>query len=189
MLVSAFNEIDMLPLFSRLEEEYDDFEKGFAGVELMPFFIKTVCSALKRFPRINTNQDPTRILIEYSSKKVTLHKSDQLHNIDDIRNTLVEELQRKKADLSKDLSTETTFSIVCNSSEHQTLAWVVSESVTHSCKLTLYQIEKRPLVIDRTRVESRPLMYISLSYPPSHISTEEAKAFLLCVKEGVESQE
>jgi len=196
-ILTTFNEVN-LQAVSELRQRYrDSFEKAH-GVRLgfMPFFVKAVVEALKRFPVVNASVDGTDILyhdyfdigIAVGSERglvvPILRDADQL-SFPDVE-TAIRGYAKKAQDgtLSYEDLNGGTFTIT-NGGVFGSMLSTPILNPPQSAILGMHNIVDRP-VVENGEIVIRPMMYVALSYDHRLIDGREAVQFLVTVKQCLE---
>ena len=195
--LSTFNEVDLSRIIEIRKNHQEEFVKKY-GCKLgfMSFFVRSVVSALKEFPRMNAFIDGTDIVyndhqhigIAVSTEKglvvpVIFHV-EQL-NLAEIEKKIIE--YKDKA-LSRKLSPDDLLGGTFTISNGGVFGSLLSTPILNppqSGILGMHKIEQRPVAV-QGRVKIRPMMYITLSYDHRVVDGRESVGFLVKVKEGLE---
>ena len=195
--LSTFNEVDL----SRIIEIRKNYQKSFLekyGFKLgfMSFFVKSVCSALKAYPKLNAFVEKENIIyndfphigIAVSTDKglvvpVLFHaETMSLAQIE--QSILAYKDKAVGGKLSPDDLLGGTFTI-SNGGVFGSLLSTPILNPPQSGILGMHKIQERAVVIDGNIV-IRPMMYLTLSYDHRIVDGKESVSFLLKVKEGLE---
>jgi 2-oxoglutarate dehydrogenase E2 component (dihydrolipoamide succinyltransferase) len=196
-ILTTFNEVDLQAVTELRKRYRDSFEKAH-GVRLgfMPFFVKAVVEALKRFPVVNASVDGNDILyhdyfdigIAVSSERglvvPILRDADQLA-FPDIEAT-IRAFAKKAQDgtLSYEELNGGTFTIT-NGGVFGSMLSTPILNPPQSAILGMHNIVERPVVVNG-EIVIRPMMYVALSYDHRIIDGREAVQFLVTVKQCLE---
>ena len=195
--LSTFNEVDMSRIIEIRKNYQADFVKKY-GYKLgfMSFFVKAVVSALKEYPRINAFIEGEDIIynahqnigIAVSTEKalvVPVLFSAETLNLAQIEKKIIE--YRDKA-LSKKLTPDDLLGGTFTISNGGVFGSLLSTPVLNppqSGILGMHKIEERP-VVQKGKIEIRPMMYVTLSYDHRIVDGRESVGFLVKVKEALE---
>lgn len=200
-MLTTFNEVDMskvMELRQRRKEAF--FEKHGVKLGFMSFFTKAVIGALKEFPMLNAEIQGDEVLIKkYYDIGIAvatdeglvvpvIRNADRLSFADIERQiaTLAEKARNKT--LSLEEITGGTFTIT-NGGVFGSLFSTPILNTPQVGILGMHAIQKRPVTLSDGSIESRPMMYIALSYDHRLIDGREAVQFLVRIKEMIEDPE
>jgi len=199
-LLTTFNECSMLAIGELRERHREAFEARH-GVRLgyMPFFVRAVVEALKRFPVINASVDGEDILyhdffdigIAVAAPRglvvPVLRDADRL-TLGAIESAIRDfGLRARENRLSVEDLSGGTFTIT-NGGVFGSLLSTPIVNPPQSAILGMHKIEQRPMVEDG-QIVIRPMMYVALSYDHRIIDGRDAVSFLVAVKEYLEQPE
>ena len=195
--LSTFNEVDMSRIIEIRKNYQADFVKKYGHkLGFMSFFVKSVVSALKKYPKINAfieaenivYNDHQHIGIAVSTEKglvvPVLFYAETL-NLAQIEKKIIE--YRDKA-LSKKLTPDDLLGGTFTISNGGVFGSLLSTPILNppqSGILGMHKIEERP-VVRAGKIEIRPMMYLTLSYDHRIVDGRESVGFLVKVKEGLE---
>ena len=195
--LSTFNEVDLSRIIEIRKNYQEDFIKKYGHkLGFMSFFVKSVISALKQYPRINAfiegeniiYNDHQHIGIAVSTEKglvvPVLFYAETL-NLAQIEKKIIE--YRDKA-LSRKLRPDDLLGGTFTISNGGVFGSLLSTPILNppqSGILGLHKIEERP-VVRNGKIEIRPMMYVTLSYDHRIVDGRESVGFLVKVKEGLE---
>ena len=195
--LSTFNEVDM----SRIIEIRKSYQKTFVekyGFKLgfMSFFVKSVVSALKKYPKINAFVEEDHIIyndfqnigIAVSTDQglvvPVLFQAEKL-SLAQIEKQIIEYRDKAFArKLSPDDLLGGTFTI-SNGGVFGSLLSTPILNPPQSGILGMHTIQERPVVVNG-EIQVRPMMYVTLSYDHRVVDGRESVSFLVKVKEGLE---
>ena len=195
--LSTFNEVDLSRIIEIRKNYQADFVKKYAHkLGFMSFFVKSVVSALKEYPKINAFIDGEDIIyndcqhigIAVSTEKglvVPVLFNAEILNLAQIEKKIIE--YRDKA-LSKKLTPDDLLGGTFTISNGGVFGSLLSTPILNppqSGILGMHKIEERPVVRDG-KIEIRPMMYLTLSYDHRVVDGRESVGFLVKVKEGLE---
>jgi 2-oxoglutarate dehydrogenase E2 component (dihydrolipoamide succinyltransferase) len=202
-ILTTFNEIDMSASIALREEHRAEFEERH-GVRLgfMSLFAKASILALSEFPEINACVEGDEIVYhDYVHLGIAvgtprglvvpvLKHADRM-TFADIERTIRElAVKARDGDIAIEDLQDGTFTIT-NGGVYGSLMSTPILNPPQSGILGMHKIERRPvtLVDDQggERIESRPMMYVALSYDHRIVDGEQAVTFLIRVKERLES--
>ena len=195
--LSTFNELDLSRIIEIRKNYQEDFIKRYGHkLGFMSFFVKSVVSALKQYPRINAfiegenivYNDHQHIGIAVSTEKglvvPVLFYAETL-NLAQIEKKIIE--YRDKA-LSRKLTPDDLLGGTFTISNGGVFGSLLSTPILNppqSGILGMHKIEERP-VVRNGKIEIRPMMYLTLSYDHRIVDGRESVGFLVKVKEGLE---
>lgn len=196
-MLTTFNEIDMSHVMATRDSYREKFEKRF-GIKLgfMSFFVKAAVSALKEIPAVNAEIDGEEIVYKnYYDIGVAIsapqglvvpvvRDADHLNfaEIEMVIGQLSEKARTGK--LSMEDLNGGTFTIT-NGGVFGSLMSTPILNPPQSGILGMHKIQQRPVVVG-DRIESRPMMYVALTYDHRVIDGREAVTFLVRIKENIE---
>jgi 2-oxoglutarate dehydrogenase E2 component (dihydrolipoamide succinyltransferase) len=199
-LLTTFNECNLQAIGELRERHREAFEARH-GVKLgyMPFFVRAVVEALRRFPIINASVDGDDILYhEFLDIGIAvaaprglvvpvLRDADQ-RSLADIEKAIRDfGLRARENRLSVEELTGGTFTIT-NGGVFGSLLSTPIVNPPQSAILGMHRIAERP-VAEHGQVVIRPMMYLALSYDHRIIDGRDAVSFLVAVKEYLEQPE
>ncbi|MCZ0931642.1 MAG: 2-oxoglutarate dehydrogenase complex dihydrolipoyllysine-residue succinyltransferase [Oligoflexia bacterium] len=195
--LSTFNEVDLSRIIEIRKNYQEDFIKKYGHkLGFMSFFVKSVISALKEYPKINAfiegeniiYNDHQHIGIAVSTEKglvvPVLFYAETL-NLAQIEKKIIE--YRDKA-LSRKLTPDDLLGGTFTISNGGVFGSLLSTPILNppqSGILGMHKIEERPVVWNG-KIEIRPMMYLTLSYDHRIVDGRESVGFLIKVKEGLE---
>lgn len=197
-MLTTFNEVDMSPIFA-LRSEYKETFKAKHGVGLgfMSFFTLAVVRALKMYPAVNSMIDGKE-MISYDFCDISIAVSGPkglmvpvMRNAENLSFRGVEaEVKRlairaRDGQITVDEMTGGTFTI-SNGGVFGSMLSTPIINPPQSGILGMHNIVERPVAIDG-KVETRPIMYVALSYDHRIIDGKESVGFLVAVKEALEN--
>ena len=196
-MLTTFNEVDMSEVISMRSQYKDEFQTNY-GVKLgfMSFFVKACVIGLKNYPAINAEIQGEEIVYKnYYNISIAvgtdrglvvpvLRETDEMSFADIEKN--IGELGQKARDgkiTIEDLQGG-TFTIT-NGGIYGSMLSTPILNPPQSAVLGMHNIVQRPMVVEGN-IESRPVMYLALSYDHRIIDGKEAVSFLKIVKESLE---
>ncbi|WP_050615259.1 2-oxoglutarate dehydrogenase complex dihydrolipoyllysine-residue succinyltransferase [Bacillus testis] len=200
-MLTTFNEVDMSAIMDLRKRRKDAFQKN-NDVKLgfMSFFTKAVVGALKKFPLLNAEiQGDQLILKKFYDIGIAVAAPDGLvvPVVRDADKLGFGGIEKSIADLAvkarenklaiSDLQGG-TFTITNGG----TFGSLMSTPILNAPQvgiLGMHKIQMRPVAIDDTRMENRPMMYLALSYDHRIVDGKEAVSFLVKIKELLEDPE
>lgn len=200
-MLTTFNEVDMtaiLDVRKRRKQAFQD--KHEVGLGFMSFFTKAVIGALKAFPLLNAEIQGDEILVKQyydigiavSAKEglvvPVVREADRL-SFAQIEKTIGELAGKARANtLGLNDLQGGTFTIT-NGGVFGSLLSTPILNAPQVGILGMHKIQVRPVAINATEMENRPMMYIALSYDHRIVDGSEAVRFLVTVKELLEDPE
>ncbi|TSB45121.1 dihydrolipoyllysine-residue succinyltransferase [Alkalicoccobacillus porphyridii] len=200
-MLTTFNEIDMTNVMDLRKRHKDAFQEK-TGVKLgfMSFFTKAVIGALKQFPLLNAEiQGDEIVMKKYYDIGIAVSTDDGLvvpvvRDADRLGFAGIEsgirELGLKARDNKLALSDLQGGSFTITNGGVFGSLW--STPILNAPQvgiLGMHKVQWRPVAIDETTFENRPMMYIALSYDHRIVDGKEAVSFLVKVKEMLEDPE
>ncbi|HUP20087.1 MAG TPA: 2-oxoglutarate dehydrogenase complex dihydrolipoyllysine-residue succinyltransferase [Gemmatimonadota bacterium] len=202
-ILTTFNEIDMSAAIALREEHRAEFEERH-GVRLgfMSLFAKASILALREFPELNAYVEGDEIVYhDYVHLGIAmgtprglvvpvLKHADRM-TFADIERTIRElAVKARDGDIAIEDLQDGTFTIT-NGGVYGSLRSTPILNPPQSGILGMHKIERRPVTLvddaGGERIESRPMMYVALSYDHRIVDGEQAVTFLIRVKERLES--
>ena len=199
-MLTTFNEVDLKPIKDLRSKYGEDF---FAehGVKLgfMGFFVLASVQALKKFPVVNASIDGSDIVyhgyqdvgVAVSTERglvvPVIRDADSLR-IPDVEKSILDYSDKaKNGKLSIAEMQGGTFTI-SNGGVFGSLLSTPILNAPQTAILGMHTIQDRPVAIDG-EVVIRPMMYLALSYDHRLLDGKEAVAFLIAIKDQLESPE
>ena len=196
-MLTTFNEVDMSEVMSMRNKYKEEFQNSY-GVKLgfMSFFVKACVIGLKNYPAINAEIQGEEIIYKnYYNISIAvgtdrglvvpvLRETDEMSFADIEKN--IGNLGQKAKDgkiTIEDLQGG-TFTIT-NGGIYGSMLSTPILNPPQSAVLGMHNIVQRPVIINE-KIESRPVMYLALSYDHRIIDGKEAVSFLKIVKESLE---
>ena len=196
-MLTTFNEVDMSEVMSMRNKYKEEFQNSY-GVKLgfMSFFVKACVIGLKNYPAINAEIQGEEIVYKnYYNISIAvgtdrglvvpvLRETDEMSFADIEKN--IGKLGQKAKDgkiTIEDLQGG-TFTIT-NGGIYGSMLSTPILNPPQSAVLGMHNIVQRATVVDG-KIESRPVMYLALSYDHRIIDGKEAVSFLKIVKESLE---
>ena len=196
-MLTTFNEVDMSEVMEMRNQYKDEFQNSY-GVKLgfMSFFVKACVIGLKNYPAINAEIQGEEIVYKnYYNISIAvgtdrglvvpvLRETDEMSFADIEKN--IGNLGQKARDgkiTIEDLQGG-TFTIT-NGGIYGSMLSTPILNPPQSAVLGMHNIIQRPVVVNG-KIESRPVMYLALSYDHRIIDGKEAVSFLKIVKESLE---
>ena len=199
-MLTTFNEVDLKPIKDLRSKYGEDF---FAehGVKLgfMGFFVLAAVQALKKFPVVNASIDGSDIVyhgyqdigVAVSTERglvvPVIRDADSLRIADVEKSILDYSDKAKNGKLSIAEMQGGTFTI-SNGGVFGSLLSTPILNAPQTAILGMHTIQDRPVAIDG-EVVIRPMMYLALSYDHRLLDGKEAVAFLIAIKDQLESPE
>jgi 2-oxoglutarate dehydrogenase E2 component (dihydrolipoamide succinyltransferase) len=197
-MLTTFNEVDMSAVMALRSEYREAFEKKHNGVRLgfMSFFVKSCVTALQEFPAVNAEIDGEDIVYKHfvhmgiavggaGGLVVPVVRDADRMGFAEIEKAIADFGRRaREGALKLDELTGGTFSIT-NGGTYGSLMSTPILNPPQSAILGMHKIQDRAMVVGG-KIESRPMMYLAVSYDHRIVDGREAVSFLVRVKEGVE---
>jgi len=200
-MLTTFNEVDMTAILElRKRRKQAFFEKNEVNLGFMSFFTKAVVGALKQFPLLNAEIDGEDIVVKKFFDigiAVAANEGLVVPVVRDADRLSFAEIERTIGDLAKKARANTlsigdlqggSFTIT-NGGVFGSLLSTPILNTPQVGILGMHKIQIRPVAIDETRMENRPMMYIALSYDHRIVDGSEAVRFLVTVKNLLEDPE
>ena len=199
-MLTTFNEVDMQPIKDLREKYGKEFEDEH-GVKLgfMGFFVLAAVQALKKFPVVNASIDGSDIVyhgyqdigVAISTEKglvVPVIRDTDTLDIADVEKSILDySVKAKNGKLTIDDMQGGTFTI-SNGGVFGSLLSTPILNAPQTGILGMHTIKDRPVAIDG-EVVIRPMMYLAMSYDHRLLDGKEAVAFLIAIKDQLESPE
>lgn len=200
-MLTTFNEVDMTAILEVRKRRKDAFKaKHDVGLGFMSFFTKAVIGALKAFPLLNAEIQGDEIVVKnFYDIGIAVSAKEGLvvPVVRDADRLGFAQIEKQIADLAGKARVNTlglndlqggTFTIT-NGGVFGSLLSTPILNAPQVGILGMHKIQIRPVAIDETRMENRPMMYIALSYDHRIVDGSEAVRFLVTVKELLEDPE
>ena len=199
-MLTTFNEVDLKPI-KDLRAKYGEEFFAEHGVKLgfMGFFVLAAVQALKKFPVVNASIDGSDIVyhgyqdvgVAVSTERglvvPVIRDADSLR-IPDVEKSILDYSDKaKNGKLSIAEMQGGTFTI-SNGGVFGSLLSTPILNAPQTAILGMHTIQDRPVAIDG-EVVIRPMMYLALSYDHRLLDGKEAVAFLIAIKDQLESPE
>ena len=199
-MLTTFNEADMQPIKALRAKYGKDFEIEH-GVKLgfMGFFVLAAVQALKKFPVVNASIDGDEIVyhgyqdvgVAVSTERglvvPVIRDANNLGLADVEKSILDYSLKAKDGKLAITDMQGGTFTI-SNGGVFGSLLSTPILNAPQTAILGMHTIQDRPVAVDG-EVVIRPMMYLALSYDHRLLDGKEAVAFLIAIKDQLESPE
>jgi len=196
-MLTTFNEVDMSAIMAARSKYKEQFQDAYgAHLDLMSFFVKAACEALRTFPAANAIIEGDEIVyhdyvdmgIAVSAPKglvVPVIRNAESLSFDRIEVEIDRLAGRARGNqLTLDEMTGGTFTIT-NGGVFGSLLSTPLLNPPQSGILGMHNIVRRPVAIG-DNVEIRPMMYLAFSYDHRIIDGRESVGFLVRVKELLE---
>ena len=196
-MLTTFNEVDMTEVMGMRARYKDAFEKKHgAKLGFMGFFVKACVQALKEIPAVNAEIDGADLVYKnyyHLGIAVGTDRGLIVPVVRDCDKRSIADIEKAIADLGKrardgQLKLEElqggTFTIT-NGGIYGSLMSTPILNAPQSGILGMHKIQDRPVVVGG-KIESRPMMYLALSYDHRIVDGKEAVTFLVRVKEALE---
>ncbi|QNK59775.1 2-oxoglutarate dehydrogenase complex dihydrolipoyllysine-residue succinyltransferase [Paenibacillus sp. PAMC21692] len=200
-MLTTFNEVDMTAILDlRKRRKQSFFDKNEVNLGFMSFFTKAVVGALKQFPLLNAEIDGEDIIMKkYFDIGIAVAAKEGLvvPVVRDADRLGFAEIERNIVELAKKARSNTlalsdlqggSFTIT-NGGVFGSLLSTPILNAPQVGILGMHKIQLRPVAIDETRMENRPMMYLALSYDHRIVDGSEAVRFLVAIKEMLEDPE
>jgi 2-oxoglutarate dehydrogenase E2 component (dihydrolipoamide succinyltransferase) len=200
-MLTTFNEVDMTAIMTIRKRRQEQFVKQHqVKLGFMSFFTKAVVGALKAYPLLNAEIQGTDILVKhYYDIGVAVSTNEGLvvpvvRNADRLSFGAMEMEIARLAEAARNNQLKLadlqggTFTITNGG----TFGSLLSTPILNPPQvgiLGMHKIQLRPVAIDETRMENRPMMYVALSYDHGIVDGKEAVSFLVKLKELLEDTE
>jgi 2-oxoglutarate dehydrogenase E2 component (dihydrolipoamide succinyltransferase) len=199
-MLTTFNEVDLKPI-KDLRAKYGEDFYAEHGVKLgfMGFFVLAAVQALKKFPVVNASIDGSDIVyhgyqdvgVAVSTERglvvPVIRDADNLRLADVEKSILDYSDKAKNGKLSIAEMQGGTFTI-SNGGVFGSLLSTPILNAPQTAILGMHTIQDRPVAIDG-EIVIRPMMYLALSYDHRLLDGKEAVAFLITIKDQLESPE
>jgi 2-oxoglutarate dehydrogenase E2 component (dihydrolipoamide succinyltransferase) len=196
-MLTTFNEVDMSEVMAMRARYKEPFEKKH-GVKLgfMGFFVKACVQALKEIPAVNAEIDGADLVYKnyyHIGIAVGAERGLVVPVVRDADRLTVAEIEKSIADLGKraregqlklDELQGGTFTIT-NGGVYGSLMSTPILNAPQSGILAMHKIQDRPVALGG-KVETRPMMYLALSYDHRIVDGKDAVTFLVRVKDALE---
>ena len=199
-MLTTFNEVNLKPikdLRAKFGEEF--FSEHGVKLGFMGFFVLAAVQALKKFPVVNASIDGGDIVyhgyqdvgVAVSTERglvvPVIRDADNLRLADVEKSILDYSDKAKSGKLSIAEMQGGTFTI-SNGGVFGSLLSTPILNAPQTAILGMHTIQDRPVVIDG-EIVIRPMMYLALSYDHRLLDGKEAVAFLIAIKDQLESPE
>ena len=199
-MLTTFNEVNLKPikdLRAKFGEEF--FTEHGVKLGFMGFFVLAAVQALKKFPVVNASIDGSDIVyhgyqdvgVAVSTERglvvPVIRDADNLRLADVEKSILDYSDKAKSGKLSIAEMQGGTFTI-SNGGVFGSLLSTPILNAPQTAILGMHTIQDRPVVIDG-EIVIRPMMYLALSYDHRLLDGKEAVAFLIAIKDQLESPE
>ena len=199
-MLTTFNEVNLKPikdLRAKFGEEF--FTEHGVKLGFMGFFVLAAVQALKKFPVVNASIDGSDIVYHgYQDVGVAVSTERGLvvPVIRDAVNLRLADVEKSILDYS-DKAKSGKLSIaemqggtftISNGGVFGSLLSTPILNAPQTAILGMHTIQDRPVVIDG-EIVIRPMMYLALSYDHRLLDGKEAVAFLIAIKDQLESPE
>ena len=199
-MLTTFNEVDLKPIKDlRLKYGEDFFAEHGVKLGFMGFFVLAAVQALKKFPVVNASIDGSDIVyhgyqdvgVAVSTERglvvPVIRDADNLRLADVEKSILDFSDKARNGKLSIAEMQGGTFTI-SNGGVFGSLLSTPILNAPQTAILGMHTIQDRPVVIDG-EIVIRPMMYLALSYDHRLLDGKEAVAFLIAIKDQLESPE
>ena len=199
-MLTTFNEVNLKPIKDLRAKFGEDFFTEH-GVKLgfMGFFVLAAVQALKKFPVVNASIDGSDIVyhgyqdvgVAVSTERglvvPVIRDADNLRLADVEKSILDYSDKAKSGKLSIAEMQGGTFTI-SNGGVFGSLLSTPILNAPQTAILGMHTIQDRPVVVEG-EIVIRPMMYLALSYDHRLLDGKEAVAFLIVIKDQLESPE
>ncbi len=196
-MLTTFNEVDMTQVMALRGQYRDLFEKKH-GVKLgfMGFFVRACVQALKEIPAVNAEIDGTDIIyknyyhigIAVGTERglvVPVVRDCDMKSLAEIEKTIADFGRRARDGALKIEELQGGTFTITNGGIYGSLMSTPILNAPQSGILGMHKIQERPMAV-AGKIESRPMMYLALSYDHRLVDGREAVTFLVRVKEVLE---
>ncbi|MDF2835019.1 MAG: dihydrolipoamide succinyltransferase [Paenibacillus sp.] len=200
-MLTTFNEIDMTAILDlRKRRKQSFFDKNEVNLGFMSFFTKAVVGALKQFPLLNAEIDGEDIIVKkfydigiaVSAKEglvvPVVRDADRL-GFADIERNIVELAKKARANTLALSDLQGGSFTITNGGVFGSLLSTPIINAPQVGILGMHKIQLRPVAINETTMENRPMMYVALSYDHRIVDGSEAVRFLVAIKDMLEDPE
>lgn len=197
-MLTTFNEIDMTNLLIIRNKYKEIFQKKHdVNLGFMSFFTKACIRALFMYPDINAMIDgANKINFEYCDISIAVSgpkglmvpviRNAESYSFKDIEQEIKKfVLLIEKGNISLNDMIGGTFTIT-NGGIFGSMLSTPIINPPQSAILGMHKIIERPISINKI-IESRPMMYVALSYDHRIIDGKDSVSFLLAIKESIEN--
>jgi len=199
-MLTTFNEVNLKPIKDlRVKFGEEFFTEHGVKLGFMGFFVLAAVQALKKFPVVNASIDGSDIVyhgyqdvgVAVSTERglvvPVIRDADNLRLADVEKSILDYSDKAKSGKLSIAEMQGGTFTI-SNGGVFGSLLSTPILNAPQTAILGMHTIQDRPVVIDG-EIVIRPMMYLALSYDHRLLDGKEAVAFLIAIKDQLESPE
>jgi len=200
-MLTTFNEVDMTNIMKLRSRRKDQFQKeNDIKLGFMSFFTKAVVACLKKSPLLNAEIQGDQILLKkYYDIGIAVSTDEGLvvpvlrdadrKNFAEIESDISEFAQKARNNkLALSDLQGGTFTITNGGVFGSLLSTPILNGPQVGI-LGMHKIQLRPVAIDETTMENRPMMYLALSYDHRIIDGKEAVTFLARIKALLEDPE
>lgn len=200
-MLTTFNEVDMTAILDLRKRRKTAFqEKHDIGLGFMSFFTRAVIGALKAFPLLNAEIQGDEIVVkQYYDIGIAVSAKEGLvvPVVRDADRLSFAGIEKQIADLAGKARSNSlalsdlqggTFTIT-NGGVFGSLLSTPILNAPQVGILGMHKIQLRPVAIDETKMENRPMMYVALSYDHRIVDGSEAVRFLVTLKNLLEDPE
>lgn len=200
-MLTTFNEVDMTNIMKLRSRRKDQFQKeNDIKLGFMSFFTKAVVACLKKSPLLNAEIQGDQILLKkYYDIGIAVSTDEGLvvpvlrdadrKNFAEIEGDISEFAQKARNNkLALSDLQGGTFTITNGGVFGSLLSTPILNGPQVGI-LGMHKIQLRPVAIDETTMENRPMMYLALSYDHRIIDGKEAVTFLARIKALLEDPE
>ncbi|GKU82829.1 2-oxoglutarate dehydrogenase complex dihydrolipoyllysine-residue succinyltransferase [Niallia sp. NCCP-28] len=200
-MLTTFNEVDMTNIMKLRSRRKDQFQKeNDIKLGFMSFFTKAVVACLKKSPLLNAEIQGDQILLKkYYDIGIAVSTDEGL-----VVPVLRDADRKNFAEIESDIS---EFAVKARNnklalSDLQGGTFTITNGGVFGSLLStpilngpqvgilgMHKIQLRPVAIDETTMENRPMMYLALSYDHRIIDGKEAVTFLARIKALLEDPE
>ena len=196
-ILTTFNEVNMSNIIQMRKDYQEDFQKNFSvKLGFMSFFVKACVVGLKNFPAINAEINGDNIIYknyynigfavgtDRGLVVPVLRNADEMSfaNIEKNINIISDKANGGKLGI-QDLQGG-TFTI-SNGGVYGSMLSTPILNPPQSGVLGMHNIVERPISKD-SKIVSRPIMYLALSYDHRIVDGKDSVSFLKCIKEYLE---
>ncbi|MTT30439.1 2-oxoglutarate dehydrogenase complex dihydrolipoyllysine-residue succinyltransferase [Terrilactibacillus sp. BCM23-1] len=200
-MLTTFNEVDMTEIIKIRQKKKEDFlKKHQVKLGFMSFFTKAVVQALRVFPHLNAEIDGHDIILKkFYDIGIAVGAKEGLvvpvvRDVDKKSFAEIEQDIAYFADKARhnQLTLEDLRGGTFTITNGGTFGSLLSTPIINYPQvgiLGMHNIQKRPITIEKPEgdvIESRPMMYIALSYDHRIVDGSEAVRFLVTIKQLLE---
>ena len=199
-MLTTFNEVNLKPikdLRAKFGEEF--FTEHGVKLGFMGFFVLAAVQALKKFPVVNASIDGSDIVyhgyqdvgVAVSTERglvVPVIRDADNFRLADVEKSILDYSDKAKSGKLSIAEMQGGTFTISNGGVFGSLLSTPILNAPQTAILGMHTIQDRPVVIDG-EIVIRPMMYLALSYDHRLLDGKEAVAFLIAIKDQLESPE